>query len=237
MKAMVFAEEKMKTELKCWDAPVYAFFKPIPSIQYINNCKAHVFECAASPCHHKTQFMCWFLYTGDSSSTSNLCRHSKLCWGDKALAAADEVCDVKTAFGTGQVTYSHHQHTKIKAWAEFVCWVTESKCPFQIVNDHAFCCLMKTGRPECYIPSVDTLARDVKNVFINVCERIANLLQEMDSKLSFATNAWMSPNHKAYVAITVHFKKNGTPMALLLDLIEVPKSHTGVWDPRKGEYL
>jgi hypothetical protein len=52
--------------------------------------------------------------------------------------------------------------------------------------------------------------------------------QNVDGKLSFATDAWTSPNHKAYMAITVHFEKNGTPMALLLDLVEVPKSHTGV---------
>jgi len=45
--------------------------------------------------------------------------------------------------------------------------------------------------------------------------------------LSFATDAWTSPNHKAYVAITVHLEQNGEPLAMLLDLVEVPKSHTG----------
>ena len=42
------------------------------------------------------------------------------------------------------------------------------------------------------------------------------------------TDTWTSPNHKAYVAITVHFEQNGTPLAMLLDLVEVPKSHTGL---------
>ena len=45
--------------------------------------------------------------------------------------------------------------------------------------------------------------------------------------MSFATDAWTSPNHKAYVAITVHLEQNGEPLAMLLDLVEVPKSHTG----------
>jgi hypothetical protein len=45
--------------------------------------------------------------------------------------------------------------------------------------------------------------------------------------LSFATDAWTSPNHKAYVAITVHLEQNGSPLAMLLDIVEVPKSHTG----------
>jgi hypothetical protein len=44
--------------------------------------------------------------------------------------------------------------------------------------------------------------------------------------LSFATDAWTSPNHKAYVAITVHLEQNRSPLAMLLDIIEVPKLHT-----------
>lgn len=128
--------------------------------------------------------------------------------------------------------------------AEFIRWVAENKRPFQIVNDRAFRCLMKTGRPDCYIPSPVTLSRDVKSVFVRIREHIAKTLQvckyhhhsyiiltrsqNLDSKLSFATDAWTSPNHKAYIAITVHYEKNGAPLAVLLDLVELPKSHTGV---------
>jgi hypothetical protein len=130
---------------KKWDAPVYVFFKPTPTVQYFKNRKAHVFECAASPCRQKTRFIRRFLYTGDTSSTSNLRRHARLCWGEEALAAADETRDVKTArealgnhkglnrsitaafkrVGTGKVSYSHRQHTKIEAryvlffWCDF----------------------------------------------------------------------------------------------------------------------
>ena len=39
---------------------------------------------------------------------------------------------------------------------------------------------------------------------------------------------WMTPNHKAYVAVTVHLKHKGVPISMLLDLIEVVKSHSGV---------
>jgi hypothetical protein len=45
--------------------------------------------------------------------------------------------------------------------------------------------------------------------------------------LSFAIDAWTSPNHKAYIAITIHLEQSGKPFSMLLDLIEVPKSHTG----------
>jgi hypothetical protein len=52
--------------------------------------------------------------------------------------------------------------------------------------------------------------------------------QEHDGALNFTTDVWMSPNHKAYVAITVHFQKNGVLVAILLDLIEVAESHSGL---------
>jgi hypothetical protein len=45
--------------------------------------------------------------------------------------------------------------------------------------------------------------------------------------LNFATDAWTSPNHKAYVAFMVHFEHEGDPVSMLLDLVEVAKLHSG----------
>ena len=52
--------------------------------------------------------------------------------------------------------------------------------------------------------------------------------QEHNGSMSFATDAWTSPNHKAYVAVTVHFENAGVPISMLLDLLEVPHSHSGL---------
>ncbi len=52
-------------------------------------------------------------------------------------------------------------------------------------------------------------------------------LKEYDGHLSFAMDAWMSPNHKAFVAVTVHLKHDGQPISLLLDIIELTVSHLG----------
>lgn len=52
-------------------------------------------------------------------------------------------------------------------------------------------------------------------------------MQEHNGALNFATDAWTSPNHKAYVAVTVHFENAGVPVSMLLDLIEVACSHSG----------
>ncbi|PPQ81718.1 hypothetical protein CVT26_007780, partial [Gymnopilus dilepis] len=219
-------EAELCRMMKKWDAPVYAFFKPTPAVEYVSGRKAHVFECAAGQCRCKTRYVRRFLYTRDSSSTSNLRRHAKVCWGVDAVTAADDTGDAPTARGAmanlkdgsitaaferagkGKVTYSHRQHTKAESRAEFVRWVAESKRPFQIVNDHGFRALMKTGRPEIYIPSAETVSRDVKKVFVRVREHIATMLQ-------------------AYVAITVHLEHEGNPLTMLLDIVEVAKSHTG----------
>ena len=52
-------------------------------------------------------------------------------------------------------------------------------------------------------------------------------MKEIDTELSFSTDAWTSPNNKAYVAITVHFQQKGLPICLLLDIVEVLHSHSG----------
>ena len=41
------------------------------------------------------------------------------------------------------------------------------------------------------------------------------------------TDAWTSPNSKAYIAVMVHFKLKGKMIAMLLDIVKVAKSHSG----------
>ncbi|KAG2739596.1 hypothetical protein P692DRAFT_201676749, partial [Suillus brevipes Sb2] len=225
---------------KGWTSPVYAFFEPVPNIEYTGSRRAHVFKCMAKGCW---QHVHRYLDKGDAKSTSNMVKHVKSCWGEVAYEAAQEAKtavsaresiinnilktgSITTSFGRkgkGKVTYSHKQHTKTEAKAEFVRWVAESSRPFKIVQDRGFASLMKTGRPEYYIPSPSTVSRDVKLVFVNVRKRIARMLQTYDGELNFATDAWTSPNHKVFIAVSVHFEYNGEPLAILLDIVEVAK--------------
>ena len=100
--------------------------------------------------------------------------------------------------------------------------------PFSIVQDRGFLKLMKTGRPDIYIPMPETVSRDVKTVFVQCRQRISKMLQDYNGTLSFATDAWTSPNHKPYVAVTVHFETKGKPRTMLLDIVEVARSHSGL---------
>lgn len=104
--------ERLKRD---WDSPIYAFFRPQSAIGYEDGRR--------------------YLDKGDATSTSNLRKHVKKCWGEETLSAADRVKNVADARdimtqaqgrdgsitavfmvkGKGMVTYSHRQHTKTEA--------------------------------------------------------------------------------------------------------------------------
>ncbi|KAI0659197.1 hypothetical protein C8Q70DRAFT_891513, partial [Cubamyces menziesii] len=211
-----------------WTSPVYGFFKDA-YLDTVGTRRAHVFACARKGCQVTINR---FLDRKDRS-TGNMKKHAEACWGEEAVSRGMSTGSAEGARKTvvtsiletgristffswkkkGKVTYSHMQHTKEET---------------RIVRDRGFLSLMKTGRPAYFIPSPSTVSRDVKTVFARTRKRIAKLLQEYDGKLSFATDAWTSPNHRAFIAITVHLEVNGQPLRLLLDLVEVAKSHSGV---------
>ncbi|KAL1936981.1 hypothetical protein VTO73DRAFT_2438 [Trametes versicolor] len=245
--AAVEEEESSDAELERlradWTSPVYAFYKATPEIVYEKGRRAHVFACLAKGCKYTCRR---FLDTGDSSSTGNLRRHVRKCWGAQVLKDADKaesVAEVREkivgglqkdgvitysfARKKGKVSYSHRTHTRSETRVEIVKWVTQSMRPHIIVKDPGFQTLMKTGRPGYWIPSASTVARDIRVIYTKCREKVARLLQEYEGELSFATDAWSSPNHHAFIAVTVHFVLNDEPVSMLLDLLEVAESHSG----------
>ncbi|KAG1785772.1 uncharacterized protein HD556DRAFT_1213571, partial [Suillus plorans] len=64
-----------------WTAPVYVSFRSTPTIEYINNCRCHSFQCAATNCKYKTREVRRYLDTGDAKSMGNMHKHTKKCWG------------------------------------------------------------------------------------------------------------------------------------------------------------
>ena len=52
--------------------------------------------------------------------------------------------------------------------------------------------------------------------------------QELDRDINLLTDAWTSLNHKAYIAIAVHFQVKGKMVSMLLDIIEVAMSHSSL---------
>ena len=109
----------------------------MPSIEYIKGRCVHVFKCAATHCIGKGngRSVRRYLDTGDAKSTGNLRTHAKICWGEEAVTAADNMKDVRAAhevlgkmksfdlsitaafrqISKDKVTYSHRQHTTAEA--------------------------------------------------------------------------------------------------------------------------
>ena len=67
-------------------------------------------------------------------------------------------------------------------------WMAESFRPFAIVDDDGFKRLMKTGRPDYYIPSRSTVSRDVKNVFVKSKGRVSKFLRVSESSQYLGRN-------------------------------------------------
>ncbi|KAF9227251.1 hypothetical protein BS17DRAFT_694894, partial [Gyrodon lividus] len=229
--------EKM---MKDWNSPVYAFFQPIPAIEEADRRRSHIFKCCTRGCKVT---ICRYLDTTDARSTGNMWKHARKCWGEDSLKATDaaknatEVHEkivgsilhtgsITQAFkmqGKGNATYSHRQHTRAETKAEIVKWVCESLWPFAIISDRGFQSLMKTGRPEYYIPSMSTVSRDVRLVFARTQVRVAKMLKEYNGKLNFTTDAWTALNHCALIAFSVHLEHKGKSLSFPLDIVEVAK--------------
>jgi hypothetical protein len=121
------------------------------------------------------------------------------CFGEDAVAAAMGVQNLKLAWGvmkdkvslrhsgsiavafqqagTEKTTYSTSPATKLEVHANHVSWICESKRPFAIAKDQGYHRNMKTGWPHQYIPSPETISRDVRVVFVEAHKYISGLLK------------------------------------------------------------
>lgn len=123
--------------------------------------------------------------------------------------------------------YLYQQHTHAEMIEEVVHWVTESLQPYEIISDLAFICLMKTGCPEYYLPLPAMVSHDVCLIFAHTQNHIAKMLQEYHSQLNFTIDGWTSPNHCTFIAFAVYLELLGIVLSIPLDIVKVPRSHTG----------
>nr|GAT55264.1 predicted protein [Mycena chlorophos] len=140
----------------------------------------------------------------DRSVTSGLLRHAKACWGDDVVE--DRLKGGKGKAKTRSRRFFRGSRVRASSRAHLVRWVAESNRPLSIIEDREFKTIVTTGRPD--------------------HEYIKILLQEYPGQLSFATDAWTSPNYRAFCAWTVHLQHEGQMLLFPLDIVEVPESHT-----------
>ena len=84
---------------------------------------------------------------------------------------------------------------------------------------------MTAGWPNINLPSNRTISQDIKASFEKCQELITKLLQEHPGCLHFATDAFTSPNHCAFITWMVHLEYEGSMLSFLLDIVELPEVH------------
>ncbi|KAJ3767727.1 hypothetical protein FB446DRAFT_618392, partial [Lentinula raphanica] len=193
---------------------IYAFYSAEPEIEFKKDGVTpdyFVFTCGL--CAFKVK---QGIQTGDKESTGNLTTHAKKCWGDEAVNAAkdstlDKARDIIKSFGKKGQSKLTAALRVTKTWAKMVTarWVSENVRPFLIVQDRCYRWLQKEGRPKQYIPSKETVAKDVKALYKKTKEKLAMELQNSEYKLSIALDTWTSPNHHACMSITVTWVRRG----------------------------
>ncbi|TFK61241.1 hypothetical protein BDN72DRAFT_732656, partial [Pluteus cervinus] len=212
---------------------IYACFVLPAAVEYTNGRPYLGFHCFAKGCKVIVRR---YLDKKDKGSTSNLHEHAKSCWGEDVAKRVKDARDVGVARDkiiapyklNGKITSSFERKTEKETYSHTQFTRTETKyVPIHESFNCGFKRLMKTGRPAYYLPSASTVSRDVKRIFTRTQGRIAKMLQE-SGQVSFQIDAWTSPNHKAYVGITASFEVAGEIMTIVLDIVEVAKSHSGV---------
>jgi hypothetical protein len=193
----------------------------------------------------------------DKSSTANLKHHAIRCFGEDAINAAiagkqptarnGSIFALFARKGKQPVQHSHRVHTNpevrlafivsnsrtninLKSSAHLVRWITENNRPINIINDRELRELLTAGRPSIDLPGNHTISRDIYASFEKCKERVAKLLQDHPGRLHFATDAWTSPNHRAFVAWTVHLEYEGEMLSFLLDIAELPEVSTYIYN-------
>ncbi|KAJ3748250.1 hypothetical protein EV360DRAFT_26039, partial [Lentinula raphanica] len=110
-------------------------------------------------------------------------------------------------------------------------WVAESSRALRIVQDRGYRWLQKEGCPNQYVPSKETVARDVKKLYAAAKERLSKDLQEYEYLLPIQLDCWTSPNHRAFMSIVTNILRkselDGSEelTEILLAFVELPRSH------------
>ncbi|OCH87573.1 hypothetical protein OBBRIDRAFT_735885, partial [Obba rivulosa] len=170
---------------------VYTFFKPRPTIKYCAGRHCHIFHCLKGTTCMNPKGVNQFLDKADASLTSNLCKHIVKCFGQATLKTIESIKSavdvhphiksyiwdgtIMTIFtykGKGKIIYSTCPHTKAETRYVLSSCRLMSMQPFKIVEYCGLNCLIKTERPEYWLPSCQTLMCHVNVVYKHIKVRI-----------------------------------------------------------------
>ncbi|KAJ3836237.1 hypothetical protein EV361DRAFT_804856 [Lentinula raphanica] len=206
---------------------VYSFFHAEPEVEFGKKNTADYLVFCCTQCGEKIR---QGINTGDRGSTSNMREHVKKCWGEDALTAVkdctlEQARDAVKKYSKGKQTTLTLVIKTVKTWFK-----TFSTRP---PEKEKIRWLQKEGRPNHYVPSKATVARDVKKLYEATKEQLAKELEAYEYLLPVELDCWSSPNHRAFMSIigkVLRRNQEGieTLTSVLLDFVELPCSHSGI---------
>ncbi|KAJ7224709.1 hypothetical protein GGX14DRAFT_350609, partial [Mycena pura] len=162
----------------------------------------------------------------DRSSTSNLMKHATKCWGGDVVKARMQGVDAQARDGSIFSAFARaHERPALPS--------------DRTLSEAELRHILGAGRPEYRLPGRRTVSRDLYAAYercLLLCYSyyILIVVQEYPGRLSFGTDAWTSPNHRAFVAWTVHLHHEGELISFPLDVYEVPEVSANLIVSQRG---
>ncbi|KAF5364882.1 hypothetical protein D9757_015275 [Collybiopsis confluens] len=186
-------------------------------------------------------------------STSALKCHAIKCWGQEAVIAvqgSENLTKARTAIakhGKKAQSMLVLALRSVKGWFQSFStrppdtssirivtarWIAEAHRPFRIVANRCYCWLQKEARPDRYVPSRETVARDIMKLYGGTRAKLGQELQDYPGLLPIAIDTWTSPNHHAFMSVITSWPRKQADgkedlFTTLLDFVELLVSHSG----------
>jgi hypothetical protein len=101
--------------------------------------------------------------------------------------------------------------------------------PFLFLESTEFRDFVSLLRPGTRVLKADSLKNNIMDRFKKMKSQMMTFWSSIDSRVSFTTDIWTSPNDLSFMAITAHWISSEFVLqSMLLDFVELEGSHTGV---------
>ncbi|GBC04867.1 hypothetical protein RclHR1_05900014 [Rhizophagus clarus] len=118
--------------------------------------------------------------------------------------------------------YNKETFKKFLIW-----WIVKNNLPFTCVKSEDLCNMIYLLRKDVFIPSTDTIKNYIMTFFEDSQKKIASILKNISSKISFTIDAWTSLNNNSFLGITAHWiTENWELKSFLLDFIKLKEPHS-----------
>ncbi|MBW0462698.1 hypothetical protein O181_002413 [Austropuccinia psidii MF-1] len=110
-------------------------------------------------------------------------------------------------------------------------FISDCDLPLSITESKSFCALLELCNPSIINILVrrTALTGHLSNIFYFHQEHILKIISQNSGFISFTTDAWISPNVTAFMAVTGHFMDfNFNLKSILLGLNEIEGNHSGL---------